>query len=132
MLDSSMLSKVSWQCVHFAHVGELANFDAALLEQGVVSLEMDGRGAGSNEELLARLAEALRFPDYFGQNWDAVDDCLCDMEWLPATGYVLIVRNARELWAGNVPGAGKLIEVWLFAAEYWATQTVPLHLVFAW
>jgi hypothetical protein len=33
--------------------------------------------------LLAQLAEAGRFPDYFGHNWDALAECLCDLSWLP-------------------------------------------------
>lgn len=33
--------------------------------------------------LLAALAENLRFPGYFGMNWDAMVDCLCDIPKRP-------------------------------------------------
>jgi RNAse (barnase) inhibitor barstar len=33
----------------------------------------------SKTALLAFLKEALRFPDYFGDNWDALNDCLADV-----------------------------------------------------
>jgi RNAse (barnase) inhibitor barstar len=132
MLEASMLSKVSWQCVHFAEAREFTGLDGALLERGIVSVQMDGRTARTKEELLRQLGEALRFPEYFGQNWDALDDCLRDMEWLPAAGCVLVVRNARELWTANAANAGRLIEAWLLAAEHWSDRAIPLHLVFAW
>ena len=35
----------------------------------------------------AAIGKALRFPEWFGHNWDALTDCLLDMGWLPAAGY---------------------------------------------
>lgn len=40
---------------------------------------LDGLGAESKEEFLDRIAEALKFPDYFGRNLDALADCLADV-----------------------------------------------------
>lgn len=35
-------------------------------------------------DLLGRLARGLRFPEYFGENWDALIDCLSDLSWSQA------------------------------------------------
>jgi len=47
--------------------------------------------------LYDEFAAAFQFPDYFGENWDALDDCMTDLDWLPAAGYVLFVSNAVEV-----------------------------------
>src|SRR4051794_34142310 len=39
--------------------------------------------------LLGMLAESLQFPDYFGANWDALDECLRDLSWLPVRAVVI-------------------------------------------
>jgi hypothetical protein len=39
--------------------------------------------------LLSWYAEALEFPDYFGMNWDAMDECLGDLSWISERKVVL-------------------------------------------
>lgn len=41
-------------------------------------------------ELLDVLANQLRFPVYFGRNWDALFDCLCDFSWLSEPTQIVI------------------------------------------
>ena len=36
----------------------------------------------TKDELLQVLAKELKFPDYFGMNWDALSECLRDLDWL--------------------------------------------------
>ena len=36
---------------------------------------------------------SLRFPSYFGWNWDAFDDCMCDLEWLKFTKMLIVVDH---------------------------------------
>jgi hypothetical protein len=57
------------------------------------------RGAKCREShaLFDEFAAAWQFPPYFGENWDALDECLADLEWLRARAYVLIVADALRL-----------------------------------
>jgi hypothetical protein len=97
---------------------------------GVALGTMDGSGLGSKQQVMEALAVAMRFPDYFGRNWDAVDECLGDMSWWPAQGYVLCVERAESLWAAAPLEAGRLVEAWLFSADRWRLKGVAFHLVF--
>lgn len=73
----------------------------ALLEAacaaGLHCVPIELAGCRDKAEFLARMALALEFPACFGQNWDALADCLGDLEWLPAEGYLLLLEHAAEL-----------------------------------
>lgn len=43
--------------------------------------------------LIEALSRELRFPDYFGNNWNAVDECICDLCWLPPGDVILFHRD---------------------------------------
>jgi len=50
----------------------------------------------SKAQLLERFSEALKFPDYFGYNWDALYDVLCDREWFGDSGVVLHLKHTAS------------------------------------
>ncbi|MCI9888488.1 barstar family protein [Micrococcales bacterium 31B] len=37
----------------------------------------------TREQVLTEFARALKFPEYYGRNLDALADCLGDLSWLP-------------------------------------------------
>lgn len=47
--------------------------------------------------LFTEFARAWRFPGYFGHNWSALEDCLLDLAWLPAEGYLCVVTGAGHV-----------------------------------
>lgn len=50
--------------------------------------------------LFAEWSAALEFPEYFGHNWDAFEECINDLpDWLPSSRYVIVVSNADRLFA---------------------------------
>ncbi|NGN68048.1 hypothetical protein G5C51_29625 [Streptomyces sp. A7024] len=64
---------------------------------------LDLTGADGKADLLARVAAALHFPAWFGNNWDALADCLGDLSWLgPSHGTLLLVR-AWDAFADTAP-----------------------------
>jgi len=88
---------------------------------------VDLAGAADKDELLARLAQALGFPDWFGANWDALEDCLADLSWRAGSGHVFMLAGHGELSADDL---GVLIEVLAAAAEHWAGRGRPFFAVF--
>ncbi len=95
------------------------------------------RGAKAKTEagLFDEFGAALQFPDYFGENWDALFDCLCDLEWLAGDAYLLFITDGELVLEREPKEFKNLITVLANAAEEWAkaedSQGVarPFHIV---
>jgi hypothetical protein len=73
--------------------------------------------------LFDEFATALRFPEYFGRNRDAFDECIGDLEGLSArVGYAIVVTEPDELLA-DVPASELdwLARSFAAATREWAT-----------
>lgn len=66
-------------------------------------------------------SDALLFPGYFGWNWAALAECLRDLNWLPADGYLIIVENAPCLLWSSAEDRHTLFQILLLAVEHWAS-----------
>ena len=75
---------------------------------------------------LHAISQALRFPDWFGGNWDALEDCLGDLSWRPGNGHVLVLRNWQALTSDDL---GVLIDVLRSSAESWSGRGRPFFAV---
>jgi hypothetical protein len=76
--------------------------------------------------VLAAIAAALRFPDWFGGNWDALEDCLGDLSWRKGEGHVLLLRDWQALPPDDL---GVLIDVLRSSAEFWSGRGRPFFAV---
>jgi len=71
-------------------------------------------------------SDALIFPGYFGWNWNALTDCLGDLHWLPADGYLIIIENAPRLLPGSAEDRHTLFRVLSRAVRSWSNPlTAP-------
>lgn len=108
-----------------------AGIQTAALASGLDFARIEVRDVRDKTELLRAIAAALEFPDYFGMNWDALNDCLTDMSWRNATGYVILFtgwQQAEESIAGDL---GSLTRVLEGAARFWAEREVPFYAILA-
>ena len=88
---------------------------------------LNGEAAGTRAGFFQEIARALRFPDYFGHNWDAVYDCLTDMSWLPAAGYVLVL-DGFDHFATNEPEQWDIgMKVLREACAFWQPLSRPMY-----
>jgi len=82
--------------------------------------------AHDKKDFLASVAKALSFPDWFGGNWDALNDCLTDLDWLPTkAGYVLIFEKSEHFGTAHKEEFDLATAVLVAAAEYWKAQGRP-------
>jgi hypothetical protein len=96
---------------------------------GYLVAVLDGAVAGSREGFFTEIARVLHFPDYFGRNWDAVNDCLTDLTWLPAAGYVLLYDGFGQL-ARDQPEQWQIgLKVLNVAAAFWKQSRTPMFIL---
>lgn len=74
---------------------KLFHFDSTPSLRGVVAVVPES--VSSKQELFEALAKALSFPEYFGENWDALIDCLSDLSWIDATEVTVLHRGLPAL-----------------------------------
>ncbi|WP_062050487.1 barstar family protein [Bacillus sp. JCM 19034] len=55
-------------------------------KNNIVIKEIDGKKCSDVEGLFDEFAIKLQFPNYFGKNWAAFDECINDLEWLDGDG----------------------------------------------
>ncbi|MBX3320292.1 MAG: barstar family protein [Nitrospira sp.] len=97
---------------------------------------VQGKKCGTPSNLFDEFSQALDFPDYFGHNWDALEECLADFEWLPAKGYVLLITDAHAVLPDDEDEYETLLEVLSDAGEAWSkgqtadSRRAPFHAVF--
>ncbi|HHY55368.1 MAG TPA: barstar family protein [Chloroflexi bacterium] len=100
------------------------------LAEGVEQLgwrlfQLDGRRARDKASFLQAAAAVMHFPDYFGRNWDAFEECINDLSWAPAHGYVLVYEHVWWL-ACEQPAAWRMARAILQdACRNRASQATP-------
>ena len=88
------------------------------------------KGVHDKQGLLDAVASAFEFPEWFGGNWDALEDCLTDLSWKKAPGYVLLLEHGAEFARRSPHELAVAIEVFESVAEYWDEQDKPFWTLF--
>ena len=98
---------------------------AQAIEQATRGSALDVVAVDAGASVFDAMARALDFPDWFGGNWDALEDCLSDLGWRRGEGHVLLLRS--------YPGGdelGVLTDVLRATAEYWAGRGKPFFAIY--
>ena len=80
---------------------------------------LDLHGVEGKAALLAALGKTLKLPEHFGQNWDALADCLEDSELLGSHGIAIVLRHAATYRKAHSADWETLSDILGEAAEYW-------------
>ena len=90
-----------------------------------VTVDLDG--CEEKPDFLDRVSRALEFPAWFGGNWDALFDCLADLGWRPAPGYVLVLERASGLREAQPEVFDTALALMDDAASAWRERGVPMR-----
>jgi RNAse (barnase) inhibitor barstar len=105
-----------------SHTYELA---WRLAADGLAARVLRGTKMRTDQALFDEVSAALQFPDYFGENWAALEECLTDLTWLPAKGYVLFIVWSELVLVDELDDSLALLRrIILRVSERWATPIV--------
>lgn len=98
-------------------------------ELGFAYFKADLAESGDINAILHKLGQGLGFPDWFGANLDALNDCLTDFSWREAPGYVITLAGANALHS-NSELFETLNSVFSAAIAHWQQQDIPLWIFY--
>ncbi|MEU6563156.1 barstar family protein [Nocardia nova] len=103
----------------------------ARVPSGYVTRELRGAKMRTAAGLLDEFAAAFQFPYYFGDNRDAFDECLRDLDEFvgAAPGYVAVIRDSADLLADQREDLEWFDAAMNDAAGYWARRAVAFRVV---
>ena len=111
---------------------EIREISRQATELGYKLFKLHGHAIESKEALFHLVAKEMRFPDYFGNNWDALEECMNDlMEWTPAKGYIVLFEDAHIFCQSASNDFLTFMEIVAGIADEWAHEEVPLFLILA-
>ena len=94
------------------------------ITNNTLTIVIDGMEIRIKEQLLTTMKEALFIPDYFGMNWDALDEVFQDLSWLEGIKTVEITFTNSNMILSVDTDENKAIfrEIMDSAVEYWKTE----------
>jgi len=91
----------------------------AAVAAGFAFFHIDGKNIARKEQLLTAAALSMHFPSTFGKNWDALEECLTDLEWVDGDGYVIYYDHIDGLLAAHPDQFETLVEILRDAVASW-------------
>jgi len=104
--------------VWFVPAADARGIPAAAKKAGFACFHIDGKSITRKEQFLNHTATALRFPESFGNNWDALEECLLDLE-SDADGYLILYEHIDGLLQEHPDQFETLVEIFRDAVASW-------------
>lgn len=119
MTDQQMLSRRRpW--AHRVGVGVVDEIVGDAESSGALVVQLDGSKMRSVEGLFREYVREFRFPEYFGWNWDAFDECMTGLEARPARAYLTVIRNADQVLQDEPDACPTFLRLLEDIGQHWA------------
>ena len=94
--------------------------------RGYAFFHVEGRNIARKEQLMNAMATALDLPPHFGRNWDALEECLNDLDEVGGDGFVLYYEHVDALAAAHPAEVQTLVEILRDSVESWQSDGTPM------
>jgi hypothetical protein len=103
----------------------VAALHAAAVAAGLTWLDMPLAAVTDKQQFLALCKKQMKLPAHFGDNWDALADCLRDFDWLKSKGYVLHLGGGDKFAKACAADYQTALAVLAEAAVFWKGKNTP-------
>jgi RNAse (barnase) inhibitor barstar len=97
-------------------------------------LYADLGNAANKADVLAGIGSAFALPAHYGNNLDALYDCMTDLKPLPDAGqpgFVVVLRDLPETGGFTVDDRNTLLDVFRDAAEYFYDRDMAFRVFYS-
>jgi len=114
-----------WLCLS---PGDARQSELPTSQRNVVTVQLAGDLIIDQESLMRAISTEMHFPAYFGYNWNALEDCLRDLQWIPADNYCFIWKDAQKLLLNAPLDFVTFLDVFFEVSEWWHEQGTRFQL----
>lgn len=102
---------------------------AECAEEDITPIDVYVRAALNKHAMLEAFAKGMQYPepDQFGFNWDAFEDAINDLSWLPGSGFVVIFSTHEHAAKSDAEDLHMLREILTQAHVNWAESEIPFR-----
>lgn len=104
---------------------------AALLERGYAVISINGRRVKDKDTFLEEFAAKAMLPGYFGKNWDAFEECLRDLSWFNAPGFLIVLHDMAAFREAQPEEWSAACAILMESVAFWRDRPTPLLLLYA-
>jgi hypothetical protein len=107
---------------------------ATITDWGWYAGYINGKMVNDKSTFLMAVGEAFTFPAYFGYNWDAFEELINDLSWIPAswieaTGYLLLYDNVHRFAAAQPEEWQIALSILQSACANWQREGIPFYVL---
>ncbi|MCX5374988.1 barstar family protein [Streptomyces sp. NBC_00091] len=122
--ETSAMHIAPW--MHVTTPGGGIRLDELLPASGSVHVaRLNGQDMPDEIATFQKFDETLKFPEYFGWNWNAFYDCLRDLQWLSSDYHVLIIESAESVLSADEAARDEFFRSLWRAGQRWSYTKRP-------
>ena len=87
-----------------------------------------GNRCKTEEDFFYEISASFQFPWYFGENWAAFDECICDLEWLDFQQLFIVIDDFSLVFGGDKKMQDILIKYLGIAVDYWNEKNIQISI----
>ena len=99
-------------------------------EDRIYSAYIRGKRCKTEDDFFREISAAFQFPYYFGENWAAMDECLCDLEWLKASQIFVVIDDFGSMFCDQAHIQNvlqeRVIKYFGIMIDCWEAENIPV------